>query len=317
MPSTSSKANFSGAESVSQTMKVGAKSWRSQIGSCSLRGEDLVAVVELLALQLDPLDAAEGVLELLQRLQPELAAGVEARGRARRTRGPRRCRPCSGSSWSRGCRCCRAVLLVGVEGEGAVDARRRAGPAGGARRSGRRPCAAAGCRPAAVPCPSAPSAALARRRRRRRTSVLASRGDRRRRRAGESEPARRADQRRTAGSIAKPIPAPTRTMTPISTLRLGLAEDALQVEAEQVAGVVDDLARGRRLAHRANLVDRSAATRLAGSGPLGAPSSLAGVAGKRLPRAEMRSRRLRLTVPSDGSPGMPGQCCVAKWGSVG
>ena len=34
MPSTSSKANLSGACSISQTMKVGEKSWRTLFASC-------------------------------------------------------------------------------------------------------------------------------------------------------------------------------------------------------------------------------------------------------------------------------------------
>ena len=64
--------------SISQTMKVGEKSWRSQMASCLSPDEDLVLLVERLALELDPLfRAAEDVLELLQRAQAELALAEE------------------------------------------------------------------------------------------------------------------------------------------------------------------------------------------------------------------------------------------------
>ncbi len=58
-------------------MKVGEKSWRSQVRVLVLVGEDLVALVEGLALELDPLFGAEGVLELLQGAQAELALAEE------------------------------------------------------------------------------------------------------------------------------------------------------------------------------------------------------------------------------------------------
>ena len=75
-----------------------------------LAGEDLVALVERLALQLRP---AAWIGGRRPRASPASAgrtcAGSRARGRARRTRAPRPGRPCSGSSWSGGCPRCRCV----------------------------------------------------------------------------------------------------------------------------------------------------------------------------------------------------------------
>ena len=63
----------SGASSPSQTTKVGEKSWRSQFGVLALGGEDLGALVERLALELDALARAEDVLGRVEEAKADAA----------------------------------------------------------------------------------------------------------------------------------------------------------------------------------------------------------------------------------------------------
>ena len=121
VPPTSSKANFSGRRSVSQTMKLGEKTGASR-SVLVVAGEDLVALVERLALELDPLlDPRKTSSSLSRAAQPGLRCS-RARGRAATTRARRSGRRCSGSSRSRRALAVGGLLLVGVEGERAVDA---------------------------------------------------------------------------------------------------------------------------------------------------------------------------------------------------
>ncbi len=184
-------------------MKVGEKRRRSQTASWLLAGEDLVLLVERLALQLDPLfGAAEDVLELLQRAQAELALAVEL-GHVRGALGD--LDQADRVAVVVGLAVAVAVgrlVLVGVEGEvpstpvgerageGALGVavvalaqqrRRRAAAAPGRRASAR----AAGRRPG---------------RRRRRPASRRSRRRSRRRRGGRRPTATTADQRRRSAA---------------------------------------------------------------------------------------------------------------------
>ncbi len=171
-------------------MKVGEKKRRSQTWSWLGAGEDLVALVERLALQLDPLlGAAEGVLELLQRAQAELALAEElgnVGGALGHLDQADRVAVVVGLAVALAVG---GLVLVGVEGEDARRRRRRAGRRARARRSGRRPCAAAASPAAAVPGRRA-SGRAGRRRPRRRRPRPASRRSRRRSaaRAGRRRP---------------------------------------------------------------------------------------------------------------------------------
>ena len=257
MPSTSSKANFFGAASVSQTMKVGEKSWRSQFGVLLLAGEDLVLVVERLALQLDPLfGAAEDVLEPLQGAQAELALAVEL-GDERDALGDLdqadRVAVVVGLA---GCRRCRCAPPRRCRERGCPRRRRRAGRSGCARRSGRRPCAAAASPPAAARWPPSSSPRCcgvdveegvvgARVGDREDDQRAASRRTRRRRRRRSAAPTKIAagDRRPTSAEAADQDPGQR------------LAHQQLEVEAAQVVGVVGR--RRRRSARRRSRRPRS------------------------------------------------------------
>ena len=84
MPSTSSKANFSRSRVGQPDDEGGGEELAQPVRVLALAGEDLVALVERLALELDPLfGAAEDVLELLQGAQARLALAVELGDEAR------------------------------------------------------------------------------------------------------------------------------------------------------------------------------------------------------------------------------------------
>jgi hypothetical protein len=75
-PSSSSKANLSGASSVSQR---GREHLAQEVLVLLLGREDLVLLVQPLALELDALLRPEDVLELLEHPEAELAIRVELR----------------------------------------------------------------------------------------------------------------------------------------------------------------------------------------------------------------------------------------------
>jgi hypothetical protein len=88
-----------------------------------LAGEDLVLLVELLALQLHPLFvAAEDILELLQRTQPELALAVELGAVADAVGDFDETERVAVVARLLVAVAVGRLLLVGVEGEGALDA---------------------------------------------------------------------------------------------------------------------------------------------------------------------------------------------------
>ena len=104
-------------------MKLGEKSWRSQLKSWRSRvGEDLVALGQRLALELDPFFRAEDVLEALERPEAELSLAVELGGESEALGDlgdPDRVVVAVGvlAALAVG-----VLFLVGVEGEDALDA---------------------------------------------------------------------------------------------------------------------------------------------------------------------------------------------------